>query len=238
MLDFLGTVVIGAVAAVNLNAVISALQVQRMTRLLLATVMGGWIGVAAASAISGVFAIAKPFPLIGLYVATPLIVGLVASLQRSGRGSMLALPLPLLIGLNISRALGVFFLLLAAQGRLSGPFPYFAGIGDIATGLAAIPLVLAIARGNLRTSSVAAWNAFGAADLILAIVLGVTSAPASALQIFGGAVGSLPLQLLPWALIPTVLVPFYLVVHVVIWLQLRQRAVQAAPSLSGAAVGA
>jgi hypothetical protein len=39
-------------------------------------------------------------------------------------------PPPLLIGLNAGRVFGVFFLLLAATGRMGGPFPFSAGWGE------------------------------------------------------------------------------------------------------------
>jgi len=42
-----------------------------------------------------------------------------------------------------------------------------AGLGDIVTGLIAIPLALRVARGE--PASIAAWNAFGALDLFAAV---------------------------------------------------------------------
>jgi len=92
------------------------------------------------------------------------------------------------------------FLLLATEGRLAGPFPQFAGWGDIIT----------------------AWDLFGAADLLLAITLGVTAAEGSPLQIFHAAPGSAAMQQLPWSFVPTALVPFWLILHAIIWAQLRR----------------
>ena len=57
----------------------------------------------------------------------------------------MAIPTSLLIGLNAMRVLGVLFLLLALDGRLAGPFPFSAGLGDIITGVFAIPLALTVA---------------------------------------------------------------------------------------------
>ena len=54
---------------------------------------------------------------------------------------MLSLSLPLLVGLNVGRVFAVLFLLLAGEGRLSGPFPHSAGWGDIITGVVALPLL-------------------------------------------------------------------------------------------------
>ena len=117
--------------------------------------------------------------------------------------------------------LGVLFLALAAVGRLSGPFPYFAGIGDIVTGLFAIPLALRVARGE--AASIAAWNAFGALDLFVAVGLGLTSGQGGPLQLLHVGVGSEAMQSLPFSLVPTVLVPFYLITHAVVAAQLVAR---------------
>jgi len=64
------------------------------------------------------------------------------------RSTLMAIPMPLLIGINALRVLGVLFLLLAATGRLSGPFPFSAGLGSIITGAFAIPLALSVARSQ------------------------------------------------------------------------------------------
>ena len=58
------------------------------------------------------------------------------------RATLLNLPTPLMIGLNFGRVFAVLFFLLALQGRLAGPFPFFAGWGDIITGVFAVPLFI------------------------------------------------------------------------------------------------
>ncbi|MBN1240979.1 MAG: hypothetical protein JXB36_20945, partial [Gammaproteobacteria bacterium] len=88
---------------------------------------------------------------------------------------------------------------------------------------------------------IGAWNAFGALDLVVAVGLGLTSAAGSPLQIFDAGAGSLAVASLPWVLIPTVLVPLYLVMHAVVFAQLRRRAAEAsaaeAPGPRGRAAG-
>jgi hypothetical protein len=226
MLDFIGTVIITAVMVVNINAVVSSLSVSRGQRIVAAFTVGLWIGLAAASATIGLFAISYPFPYIGLFVATPLVATAALILvSPTWRGALLGLPSPLLVGLNISRAFGVLFLMLAATGRLSGPFPSWAGWGDIAVGVLAIPVLwLMLRRPQNGQPLAAAWNGFGMLDLILAVTLGITSAPGSPVQVFDVGVGSTALQFLPWAFIPTVLVPFYLILHAILFVQLRQTA--------------
>lgn len=224
MLDLIGAVVLTAGLMLNLNALISSLPARRTAQFVLAAVFGAWLGLSAAAASAGVLATGRPFPLIGIFVAFPIVATAVAvALVPRARSALLGVPMPLLIGLNAWRLLGAFFLLLAAEGRLSGPFPYSAGWGDVITGAAAIPLAWLASRDAAQhTRLIAAWNLFGVFDLVVAVALGVTSAAGSPLQIFATGAGSTAVQALPWSLIPTVLVPFYLIVHGTIWAQLRR----------------
>ena len=185
MLDFVGMVVIPALMVFAVNALVVFMDIPRGAKLMLAAVAGLWIGLAAAAASAGWLAIAKPFPVIGIFVALPLVAAAIAAAWPGVRKALLGLPFPLMIGLNIGRVFAVLFLLLAVEGRLAGPFPYFAGWGDIITGVVAIPLVWLAQDTKDRTATrIAAWNWFGAADLVLAIALGVLSAEGSPLQLF------------------------------------------------------
>jgi hypothetical protein len=224
MLDFLGIVVTAALMVLVVNALLTFMDIARSAKLMLAAVAGLWIGLSAAAASAGMLAIAKPFPVIGIFVAFPLAAAAIATAWPGARKAMLSVPMPLLVGLNIGRVFAVLFFLLAAEGRLAGPFPFFAGWGDIITGVFAIPLLWLAKDGGARhANAITAWNVFGAADLVLAIALGVTSAEGSPLQIFTAAPGSAAMQQLPWSFVPTVLVPFYLILHATIWVQLRGR---------------
>src|SRR4029077_13602801 len=150
--------------------------------------------------------------------------GALAFTSPKARSTLMAIPLSLLIGVNALRVLGLLFLLLAAAGRLSGPFPFSAGLGDIITGAFAIPLALSVAQSRSPPVRVIKyWNIFGILDLVFAIGFGITSAAGSPLQIIHAGVGSEAMQHLPFCLVPTVLVPFYLVTHVIIAMQLRTR---------------
>ena len=225
MLDFTGTIVIVATMVVVINAVISSLSITRLQRLGVALAVGVWIGLAAAFASSGLLAVAQPFPLIGAFVMLPLAAtAALAAISPAWRTALIGLPMPLLVGLNIGRLLGVFFLLLAADGRLGGPFPYSAGWGDIIVGALALPALWLASRPVPQAPGfLAAWNIFGALDLIVAVALGVTSGPESPFRLFEAGNASL-VQGMPWSFIPIVLVPFYLIVHAILFVQLRQAA--------------
>jgi|SRR5580658_3542739 hypothetical protein len=224
MLDLIGALVGMSAIAINLTVFTQALANTLARRLTLAAIAGGWVGLASELGATGKLAFSpdSPLPLVAVLFAVPLLV--VAALafgSRRVRNALLAVPMPLLIGVNSMRVLGVLFLLLAASGRLSGPFPYSAGLGDIITGALAIPLALRVWRSaELPATAVRSWNMFGALDLFAAMTLGVTSAAGSPLQLIHAGVGSGAMQHLPYCLVPTVLVPFYLITHGIVAAQL------------------
>jgi hypothetical protein len=223
MLDFLGTIATAGLIVFVVATLVVFLDMPRGAKLVLAGLLGLWVGVAAAAGGAGWLAIARPVPVMGVFVAGPLLAAAALALvSTSARHAMLSLPLPLMVGLNIGRVFAVLFLLLAGEGRLSGPFPYFAGLGDIITGLVAIR-VIGLARDPERhPTAIHAWNAFGMADLVLAIALGVTSTANSPVQLFASP-GSQAMQHLPFSFVPTVLVPLYMIMHAIVFARLRVR---------------
>ena len=225
MLELIGTATMVAVIALNLNATVTALQLSSGQRVATVTAAGLWIGLAVALAGTGIYAVGPtPVLVIGVMAALPVLAAaLAALLSAKVRAALLALPLTLLVGLNVMRIEGVFFLLLAAQGRLSGPFPESAGWGDVTVGLTAIPLMLSLARNaNGHRGWLLIWNIFGTFDLVSALTLGILSAPGAPFQQFGGTIGSTAIWTLPWSAIPTLLVPFYLVTHGIIFARLMR----------------
>lgn len=222
-LDFAGGTLLVAAIVFNAVAFLGALDIGRMARLGLAAAAGLWVGLQISLALAGAFtsAFATTSPLVGVMVAAPVIAAAVAALLSStAREAMLGVPTPLLVGLNAARIFGAFFLLLAADGRLGGPFPQSAGWGDVITGALAVPLAFYATRQSARPA-VFWWNVFGATDLIVAIVLGTLSFNGSFAQVIHAGAGSDAVAGMPWSLIPTVLVPFYLVTHGIVFAQLR-----------------
>lgn len=240
MLNLIEVVTAIAAIAINIVAVTHALSGSLTRRLTLAAIAGGWAGLAIGLGDAGRFAFSPqiPFPLIGVFFAAPLLtVGVLALTRDKVRAALLGIPQQLLIGLNALRILGALFLLEYLRGALSGPFPFFAGIGDIITGVVAIPLALQVARSqDVSARAIARWNAFGALDLIVAVGLGITSAAGSPLQLIHAGVGSQAMQYLPLCLVPAVLVPYYLITHGIVAAQLRVRSKVARRTLSGDAV--
>src|SRR5262249_10074351 len=141
MLDFAGTVLTATLMTFIINALVMYLDIGHGMKLAIAGIAGFWIGLAAAAGASGWLAISRPFPVIGIFVVTPLLAAAITATSPAARAALLALPTRLLIGLNIARVVGILFVPLAMEGRLAGPFPYSAGWGDIITGVFAVPLL-------------------------------------------------------------------------------------------------
>jgi hypothetical protein len=222
MLDFIGMVITAALMVLVVNALTTFMDASRAAKTTLAAVIGVWIGLAAAMAGAGWLTFSRPVPVVGLFVAVPLLAAAVATAWPAARKAMLSIPMPVMVALNIVRVFGVLFLTLAAEGRLTGPFPYSAAWGDIITGVVAVPVLWLLKDGNTRyTTVIAAWNLFGAADLVLAIAFGITSVEGSPLQLFPGP-GSEAMQHAPWSFVPTVLVPIWLILHAIITVRLRR----------------
>jgi hypothetical protein len=225
MIDFIGTVAVTTAVIAVISLLTGALPVRQGSRVALLLLAGVWIGTVAALAAAGEFNDVgrRPFPLVGVAFATPLLLVAAAAISSpTVRSALLGLPTSLLVALNSARIFGFLFLVLAAAGRLGGPFPYSAGWGDIIAGAFAIPVAVLAARSVAdHARSILAWNVFGALDLVVAVGLGVTSTVGSPLQLFGGEIGSSAMPFLPWIIIPTVLVPIFLIVHAVIFAQLR-----------------
>jgi len=224
-LDLANSMITMAAIAINLVAVTQALSRSLLRQLAIAAVAGGWVGVAIMLSATGrlAYSPSSPAPLVGILLALPLLaIGVLVWMSEKVRASLLGIPLELLIGLNAMRLIGVLFLLDFLAGSLNGPFPFFAGLGDMITGLLAIPIALGIARSRQPSArAIAGWNAFGILDLVVAVGLGITSAAGTPLQLIHAGVGSQAMQHLPLSLVPTVLVPFYLLTHAMIAARLR-----------------
>jgi hypothetical protein len=220
MLDFIGMVITAGIMVLFVNVLTTFMEISRVAKLALAAIIGLWIGLAAAAAGAGWLPIARPVPVVGLFVVVPLLAAALASAWPAARKAMLSMPMSAMVAMNIVRIFAVLFLMLAAEGRLSGPFPYSAAWGDIITGVVAVPVLWLLKDGAARhATAIAAWNLFGTADLVLAIAFGITSSDGSPFQIFPGP-GSDAMQHVPWSFVPTVLVPLWLILHAIIAVQL------------------
>lgn len=143
-------------------------------------------------------------------------------LSQSFRHFVLTFDLRLAAGMQAWRFAGLGFLALYANGVLPGSFAWPAGLGDMAVGMTAPWVMLALIRrpefaaGKLFL----AWNLFGMLDLITAIGSGGLSAMLS--HGTPGEVTTGPMAHLPLALIPGYFVPILFMLHLTALLQRRR----------------
>jgi len=155
-----------------------------------------------------------PLPL-GLTFLVP-ILGFVAAYwsSRSVRQFAHSLNLQFIIVTNVFRFVGFDFLYRYIQGQLPGGFALPAGIGDVLTAAAAIPMTMAISRKAPSARKwFIAWNIFGLADLFVAVGSGVLHSVSSVGLLAGNGPNTYIMGSFPHALIPTFFVPLWILLH-------------------------
>jgi len=174
-----------------------------------AAVLGGWTAASTVIAGHGWYNMRSGLPwlpiaftgCLGLLLALRRIPVVARALAAPGMTSRLEYP-------HTFRVVGVSFLLYLALGHLPALFALPAGLGDIATGIAAPFVARRLARGTGRRAAV--WhNAFGITDLVVALTLGGLTA----FGLLKVTPSSAPISELPLALILTAGVPLFLVLH-------------------------
>ena len=140
--------------------------------------------------------------------------------NSSFRSYVLSLDTGILVILHSWRMLGLGFLLLYAHGVLPGLFAGLAGLGDAMAATGATLLGIKLLRGKeVSKQALQKWNSFGFLDFLIAITVGT----ALRSSLLGGEITTDPLAFLPLSLIPTLIVPFYMITHLIIFLQLREK---------------
>jgi hypothetical protein len=221
--DLIASIEMTACAAVAIAALAIGFGEDVSTRIRIATGLSVWFMLVTLMAATEVLHYEHGFgvPGLGIAVMLPIVILWVAVLRSPTlHRALRAIPLSMLIGINVVRAFGVTFLLLYSAGRLPAPFAPVAGWGDILVGLTAVPIAwLAYKRGAAADSTVLIWNVVGLIDLIAAVGLGVVSSPGPLRLIFTEP-GSGIMTTLPWLLIPGFLVPLLASTHLAVFYRL------------------
>jgi hypothetical protein len=148
-----------------------------------------------------------PQVLIAVLVAALLVAGFVPA---SGRRWLRSIPLSGLVGLHLTRFVGLYFLVLYGQGRLPYAFAVPGGIGDVVVALGALYLIARAARSATPRWQYLVWNAAGLLDILFVV--------ATAARLALAQPGSMAeLLVLPLSLLPTFLVPLIIASHVVVF---------------------
>jgi hypothetical protein len=127
-----------------------------------------------------------------------------------------AIPADKLISVQVYRVIGgALFLPLYAIGTLPGHFALPAGWGDLAVGLLA-PFVALAVRRKIRGSQRLAlgWNLFGFADLVTAVGLGTGYLLLLLRPEAGAPPATAAMTFFPLVLVPTFAVPLGFILHI------------------------
>ena len=191
----------------------------------LAAVLTVWFALAAVAGTSGIF-IAGPdqvFRPVLLSVVVPIAVflGLYAA-SPAFRGFVMSQDIRFLTMLQLWRVLGFAFLPLYAFGVLPGLFAWPAGLGDVAMGLTAPFVVLALMRRPefARSGRFIVWNLLGLLDFVGAAVTS-TLASGAFPALSAGSITSAPLEYWPLILFPSFIVPLFVFMHLSVLFQVR-----------------
>jgi hypothetical protein len=186
-----------------------------------------WLAVIWQAAISGAFQLAPGvprLPRLPLAITLPFMIGLPPLLLSRTVAMVLdAIPAPWLVALQVYRVFGGIILVNWAHGAVSGYFAWPAGIGDVITGVMALPAALAVASGTAQGRRAALlWNIFGLLDFAGAITMGLLSAPGP-LQRVGFEISASLAGTYPTVMIPAFVVPSSILLHALSIRQLLRR---------------
>lgn len=173
-------------------------------------VLAIWTGAVMMAIVAGVFA-GSGLSRLALPASVAIPIAVVAILYRLSprfRTYLLTLDLRLVLMAQLWRVVGVAFLFALAFDQLPAGFAVPAGVGDIATGIAASGVLLALGNGTLTRRRLYAFTALGVVDFLVAFATGLALEPPN-------------LDTWPFAIYPTIMVPFFAVLHLVAVLQSR-----------------
>jgi hypothetical protein len=204
-------------------------------RLLVSAVLALWLGIVLLLGSQGAFVGGAGSPPLPIFfgLATPLALFFAAYFGWSAfREFILSADLRLVTAIQAWRWAGLGFLSHYAHGILPGLFAFPAGLGDMAIGVTAPWILLGLIRDKSFVTSrrYVIWNLLGILDLAVAVSMGVICSGflrGITLNVTTGAMGQLPL-----VLIPAYMVPVFIMLHFTALTQAR-RAIRLAKSMAG-----
>jgi hypothetical protein len=192
-----------------------------------ALVLAAWITVAWALAVNGVFRrdLFGNVPTLPIAIVLPILVGSLVLTRSKAVGSLLdTTPASWLVGVQVYRVLGAAFLVSWIRGTMPGAFALPAGVGDVATGLLALPAAVWVASGlGIGRRIGVRWNVLGLVDFAVAVMLGMLTSPGPA-HLLARDHPNTAIAAFPAAMTPAFVVPFSTLLHVLSLRQLKRAA--------------
>lgn len=189
-----------------------------------ALILAIWLGAIWTLAVKGVFQRdIGNVPVLPIAIFLPVVLGLFAVTRSEGVGRLLdATPASWLVGIQVYRILGGMFLVYWIRDAIPGAFALPAGIGDVATGLLALPAAAWVASGSPKGTAIGIrWNVLGLIDFTIAIATGFLTSPGPGHLLALDHPNTL-IATFPTAMIPGFAVPFSILLHALSLRQLKR----------------
>ena len=187
----------------------------------------GWFAAVLGTALSGGFnapAGERPLAILVAVMMPAIVYGTGYFSIKAFRDWVLNLDMRHLILLHSWRMVGMGFVFLYFHDRLPALFALPAGLGDAMAAMGAVFLGIALydRAASVSRTRVYLWNMFGLIDFVVAVSMGVMTRTGEVLH-SSGQVSSDIMGTFPLALIPGFAVPFFVITHLIIYAQLKQR---------------
>ncbi len=178
-------------------------------------VLAGWLVAAVAVGASGrLTEITPPGPQLLIIVITVVFI-LTLTLVRPLLRFVFTVDIRVLVGLHVTRLVGIYLLVLEARGDLPAVFAVRAGWGDIIVAVLAVGVIaLGPPTSRPRWLAYFGWNVIGLVDMLLVVatVLRLAVAEPNALD---------TMLRLPMSVLPTFLVPIIIASHIMVFVRLH-----------------
>ncbi len=173
-------------------------------------VLAAWLAAVSIAIAAGVYEDGGNPPVALIATVGGPILAFAAAYRLSDRfrAYVLDLDLRLVLAAQLWRVVGAAFLFVMAAGGLDAEFAVPAGVGDIATGAAALAVTASLWNGTLTRAGLYTFTALGVGDFLVAIVTGLATRPEA-------------LDLWPLIAFPTMAVPLFFILHLIAVLQSR-----------------
>jgi hypothetical protein len=192
-----------------------------------------WIAAAWTLAAKGIFQrnVVGNLPSLPVAIFLPVLLGSLVLTRSEAVASLLdATPASWLVGIQVYRVLGGVFLIYWIHGTMPGAFALPAGIGDVGTGVLALPAAVWVASGSPNGRRIGIrWNVLGLIDFAVAITMGLLTAPGPA-HLLARDHPNQQIATFPTAMVPAFVVPFSTLLHVLSLRQLKRMQSTAAPA--------
>lgn len=162
-------------------------------------------------------------PVLPIAIFLPVLLGSFLLTRSQGVASLLdATPASWLVGIQVYRIIGGVFLVYWIHGTMPAAFALPAGIGDVATGLLALPAAVWVASGSPIGRKIGIrWNLLGLIDFAVAITMGMLTSPGPA-HLLARDHPNTQLATFPTVMVPAFAVPFSTLLHLLSLRQLKR----------------